>query len=72
MFIAPAGRNANIEEKPEVEVRCFGNLKRMVRRNPKSVSLVLIDGKIAVKTDESFTLLGREKLGRVLRERVQY
>ena len=46
----------------------FGEFKRLVRRNPKAVPHVLVNGKIAVRNGELDEIVGKERgYGSVLR-----
>lgn len=67
VVIDPEGLDDTLEMAHEQEMSCFDGLVRMVRRNPKAVPLVLINGKMAIENGEPTDILGKEKMGRVLR-----
>ena len=67
VIVNPDGLDERLEESHEEAMDMFGGLKRVVRRNPKAVSLVMINGKVAVENGEPTPQLGQVKMGRVLR-----
>jgi N-acyl-D-aspartate/D-glutamate deacylase len=65
--IDPKGLDDSLETAHEAEMEGFG-LRRMVRRNPRSVPLVMINGNIAVRQGEPVPALGTKRgFGIVLR-----
>ncbi|HVO32159.1 MAG TPA: amidohydrolase family protein [bacterium] len=67
VVVDPAGLDASVDQVAEEEIPFFGGLKRLVRRNDRAVSTVMIGGKLAWSNGAAAPALGREKLGRVLR-----
>ena len=67
VIIDPEGLNENLEHAFEDELQYFGGLKRVVRRNPEAVPLVMINGHVAIQNGEPTPDLGVERMGRVLR-----
>ena len=70
-IIDPTGLDEELEKSQEEDMGIFGGLKRVVRRNPRAVPWVLINGHAAVVDGEPTANLGRQKMGRVLRARSQ-
>jgi N-acyl-D-aspartate/D-glutamate deacylase len=67
VVVDPEALDDELDKAIEAPMECFSGFSRMVRRNDRAVKLVLIDGKPAFEAGKPSPLLGREKLGRVLR-----
>jgi N-acyl-D-aspartate/D-glutamate deacylase len=66
-IVDPSGLDDSLEATHEEKITAFGGMSRMVRRNPKAVPYVLINGEIVVVDGEPQAVLGQKKLGSVLR-----
>ena len=67
VVVDPEHLDDELEKSYEQEIEYFGGLKRMVRRNPKAVPLVLINGQIAIRDGQPTPKLGLKKMGKVLK-----
>ena len=68
-IVDPEGLDDRLEESHEEVIEAYGGMKRMVRRNPKAVPYVLINGQLAVENGLPTKALGRQKMGHVLKAR---
>ena len=68
VLIDPNGLNEDVEIAQEAPMDKFGGLSRLVRRNPKAVPMVMINGRIASRFGEPSPDLGQSHdYGEVLR-----
>ncbi|MBM75450.1 MAG: N-acyl-D-glutamate amidohydrolase [Proteobacteria bacterium] len=68
VVIDPNQLTEQIEAYEEAPIKGFGEFKRLVRRNPKTVRAVVVNGKIAVRLGEVLPQVGVSSgYGRVLR-----
>ena len=68
VVIDPEALDEELERAHEAPMEKFGGLVRLVRRNPKTVNAVIINGKRAVRDGEVVPTLGQERgFGTVLR-----
>src|SRR5688500_4780072 len=68
VVIDPTGLNDALEQVHEEEMRDFGGLRRMVRRNDAAVRAVVINGRVAAERSAKVPEFGVEHgFGRVLR-----
>jgi N-acyl-D-aspartate/D-glutamate deacylase len=67
VVIDPAGLNDDVDRIHEADIEGFAGLRRLVRRNDDAVRAVLVGGRLAVRDGEPLDVLGRERLGAVLR-----
>jgi N-acyl-D-aspartate/D-glutamate deacylase len=67
VVIDPAGVDDHVERVEEAEIENFGGFRRLVRRNDRAVSAVLVNGRLAVEDGRVLPEVGRERgFGRVL------
>lgn len=67
VIVEPSALDETLAMAFEEEMPAMGGLRRMVRRNPKAVPLVMINGQVAVRDGIPTGELGKKKMGRVLR-----
>ncbi len=67
VVIDPEALDEDLERAVEAPMECFTGFSRMVRRNDRAVKLVMVGGRIAFEDARASDLLGKEKLGTVLR-----
>jgi N-acyl-D-aspartate/D-glutamate deacylase len=68
VIIDPNELTEQLEEYSEEGIRGFGDFKRLVRRNPKAIPNVLVNGKVAVRNGEVIGCVGNKTgFGTVLR-----
>jgi len=65
--IDPEALDDELDRAVEAPMECFAGFSRMVRRNDRAVKLVMVGGRVAFSDGERSDVLGKEKLGRVLR-----
>ena len=68
-IVEPRGLDEALDATFEEPIAAYGEIKRMVRRTPRAVPYVLINGHIAVEDGLPTTILGQKNLGSVLRAR---
>lgn len=66
-IVDPKMLDDKLEESHEETIEAFGGMRRMVRRNPRAVPYVLINGHLAVENGIPVDALGQKKMGQVLR-----
>jgi N-acyl-D-aspartate/D-glutamate deacylase len=70
VVVDPAHLDHELEEISEAPMPGFGDQRRLVRRNPKAVPAVLVNGRLAVTNGEVLPEVGRSRgFGRFLRAR---
>ena len=68
VIVQPTELTEQLEAYEEDGIQGFGDFQRLVRRNPKAIPLVMVNGKIAVRNGDVVTSVGTEKgFGKVLR-----
>jgi N-acyl-D-aspartate/D-glutamate deacylase len=67
VVIDPAGLNDDVDRIHEAEIEGFSGLRRLVRRNDDAVRAVFVGGRLAVRDGRPLEVLGRQRLGAVLR-----
>ncbi len=66
--VDPEGLNEDVDAVTEAPIEGFGEFKRLVRRNDRAVSAVLINGRVAVEAGAVAPAVGSERgFGRLLR-----
>ena len=66
-IIDPNGLDDALDETHEETIAAYGGMKRMVRRNPKAVPWVLINGHLAIENGIPTKDLGKIKMGHVIK-----
>ncbi|BBY15984.1 hypothetical protein MLIT_15760 [Mycolicibacterium litorale] len=67
VVIDPAHLDSTLDEYAEAGVDFYGGLRRMVNRNDRTVSAVLVGGRTVVRDGTPTELVGRRRTGRFLR-----
>jgi len=68
VVVDPAGVDATVDQATEAEIPGFDGFRRLVRRNDRAVSAVLVNGKLAVENGAVRDEVGRQRgFGQVLR-----
>ncbi len=67
VVIDPDALDDELDKAVEAPMECFAGFSRMVRRNDRAVKLVMVGGREAFCDGKPSELLGREKMGTVLR-----
>ena len=67
VVVDPEALDDELDRAVEAPMECFRGFSRMVRRNDAAVKLVMVGGRVAFSDGARSDVLGREKLGRVLR-----
>lgn len=67
VVVDPEALDDDLERAIEAPMECFTGFSRMVRRNDRAVKLVMVGGRVAFRDGAPSDVLGREKLGSVLR-----
>jgi N-acyl-D-aspartate/D-glutamate deacylase len=68
VVIDPAGIDGSVDDAEEAEIEGFDGFRRLVRRNDRAVSAVLVNGRLAVEGGQVLPEVGRERgFGQVLR-----
>ena len=68
VVVDPAGVDSSVDEATEAEIPGFDGFRRLVRRNDRAVSAVLVNGKLAVENGAVRDEVGQQRgFGQVLR-----
>ena len=68
VVVDPQALDQRVEEAHEAEMDGFGDLRRVVRRNPGTVRAVVVNGRLAAQDDTATPGLGQMSgFGQVLR-----
>ena len=67
LVLDPAALDASLEDYAEAPVEQYGGLSRMVNRNDRAVSLVMVGGRAVWRSGAPTALLGTQRTGRFLR-----
>ncbi len=66
VVVDPAGLDDELDHAVEMPMEFFSHFARMVRRNDRAVSLVMVAGKEAFAAGQPSEALGRDRMGAVL------
>lgn len=67
VVVNPGGLNETVTQHHEAPVQEYGDLQRVVNRNPDAVTAVFIAGNQVIAGGEPTQILGRQRTGRFLR-----
>jgi N-acyl-D-aspartate/D-glutamate deacylase len=67
VVLDPDALDDELDKAVEAPMECFAGFSRMVRRNDRAVKLVMVGGQVAFSDGARSDVLGKQKLGRVLR-----